>query len=204
MKHLNKITSLALIFLITSAYTQKVESISEEETFLNWYFQNYLLKSKNDPPILYTDAIHTGSLTAIKDDIIKDTLVDLKNSYANNEFKECLILTKSEKLYINDQLDKMTGKSWTENLMKNSQKLNNDSLEILIGKQGLGWLDKYYEKYKTGFYSFSKPIFLRNNTICIFSFDYSCGILCAYGETAIYFKHNGEWSKWLIISDWIS
>jgi hypothetical protein len=62
--------------------------ISEEKVFLNWYFNNYLLKSKNDSPILYVNTQYTGSLTAIKEEIIKDTLVDVKHSYEDNEIKE--------------------------------------------------------------------------------------------------------------------
>lgn len=204
MKHLKKILFLALLFLNVAVYAQKVAHISEEKVFLNWYLSNYLLKLKNDSTILYINTYYTGSLTAIKEEIIKDTLVDVKHSYENNEIKECLILTKSEKLYISEQLDKMKGHVWTNDLFKNSKMLNSGSLHRLIGKQGLGWHDKYYKRYKTGFYSFSKPIFIRNNTICIFSYSYNCGILCAYGETAIYIKDNGAWSKWLVISDWIS
>ncbi len=204
MKHLKKILLIAAFVVYTAAHAQKAEFISEEKTFLSWYFQNYLLKSKNDQPILYTNAIYTGSLTAIKNDIVKDTLVDLKSNDENNELKECLVLTKSEKLYVSNQLDKMVGTRWTTNLPENSKMLNIDRVQTLIGKQGLGWHDKYYKRYKTGFYSFSKPIFIRNNTLCIFSYSYNCGILCAYGETAVYIKDSGVWSKWLILSEWIS
>ena len=49
-----------------------------------------------------------------------------------------------------------------------------------------------------------RAIFIRNNTLCIFSYSYNCGILCAYGETAVYIKDNGVWSKWLVISEWES
>ncbi len=198
MKHLNRIAFVVIVFFNTVAYAQNLEDPSEEQLFLNWFFQNYQPNFKNDPLILYTDAIHTGSLKSIKESFSRDTLRSLRNG-----LKELLVLTTSEKLYINNQLDKMTGRIWHENLLKNSQMISLDSIQTFFEKQGPGWTG-YYKKYTTGFYSFSKPIFLRNNTICIFDYSYYCGSLCANGETGVYFKHNGKWSKWLTISTWIS
>jgi hypothetical protein len=180
-----KTAFLVVAFLLsTVVYAQKTTPVSEEKTFLSWYYQNFLHSTKHISPILYLDSIYNWG---IKNDVARDTLLDIYKNYKGNKSKDYLIISKSERLYINNQLNEMSGKIWTENLFKNSQ-----------------MLDNYQKKNKTGFYSFSKPIFLRHNTYCIFSLYYYCGKLCAHGETSIYIKRNGAWSKWLLISEWES
>lgn len=193
-----KNTFLVLVLFTKLTYAQKVENVIEEQVFLNWYYQNHLVKSKNDNPILYLDKIYTGDL---KDDLARDTLIDIYADYKKRDIKEFLVLTKSERQYINNQIDEMTGKKWPEKLFKNSRMLNKDSLKTLYDSLGRRTDNN---NYNTGHYGFSKPIFFRNNTLCIFRMYYYCGVLCAHGETVIYIKENRTWTKWLSITEWIS
>jgi hypothetical protein len=47
----------------------------------------------------------------------------------------------------------------------------------------------------TRLYEFSFPIFLRNYSICIFYYQYSCGNWCGLGKLALYKKNKKKWSR---------
>ena len=111
-----------------------------------------------------------------------------------------LIFTPAEKLHIREQVKIMSGevKLWKEkDFGENSILLNLDSLRTLIGPRGLGWPD-YKKKYSSGYFTFSKPIFLRNDTICIFYCSFSSG----GAELSVFENYSGQWIRLSRIADW--
>lgn len=108
---------------------------------------------------------------------------------------DSLILSQKEIEFIVGSLVKPT--IWKNNLFPNSIAVQN----ITEAKQKMYDL-KMLKKDIEGiyFFSFSKPIFIRNNTICLFSIATLCGGSCGGFETYFLRKINGKWSKWMIVS----
>lgn len=137
--------------------------------------------------------MHQYDLNYLKAAILKDTL---NNSFffGKKEKGKQLILTNNEKKYLLRKIDEQQGFVWPDNLFQNIQKSN------LEEKNPTSKLKNSFQKI----YSFSKPIFIRNHTICIFYYGYYCGGECGKGIIEIYHKVNDKWTTWISIVQWIS
>ncbi|MXV49950.1 hypothetical protein GS399_03125 [Pedobacter sp. HMF7647] len=184
--------------LSSQVWAQNKLKAGKEQQFISQYLNVSENTVNEKKEILYADALYNGEVTAFAVAVKKDTLFDFakKNKY--------LILTKSEKEDIQTELAKISEQRWPDGIIQHSSKLSLDSLKGIIGPQGLGWNDNYYKKYKTGFYTLSKPVFIRNETICFFYAGYHCGNLCGHGSVAVYLFNKGKWEKWLVLEEWRS
>ncbi|HTE01988.1 MAG TPA: hypothetical protein VK668_22020 [Mucilaginibacter sp.] len=116
------------------------------------------------------------------------------------------VITKKERAHINKELNTMRSFAWKAGLLDSSILISEDTLKKVFSKKNgspsANW--KYFHThYGDGYYYFSKPIFLRNNTICIFRFGYWCDwTLCGHGHLAIYEKKGGKWVAWYPLKAW--
>lgn len=62
------------------------------------------------------------------------------------------------------------------------------------------YVDQRSERVKI--YTFSKPLFFRDNTLCAFYCGYTDGELSGGGDFMLYRKEGKEWKKWLILFWW--
>ncbi|MNY21558.1 hypothetical protein D3C86_1551150 [compost metagenome] len=151
---------------------------------------------KNLEPIVYTDAISTGVMKEFREAFSHDTLI-------NNQSQPMLVLSKAEKNLIHSEIDKLNQKFVNKELLKKSHFIPNGKLDLILKDPISGW-SGFNKKYGKGYYSFSKPIFIRDSSICIFFSNFTCGMLCAQGELSVYKKSGGQWVKWFTLSDFIS
>jgi len=49
-------------------------------------------------------------------------------------------------------------------------------------------------------FTFAKPVYIRDNTVCLVAFGAMCGSDCGRTETSFYRRENNEWTKWIIVS----
>lgn len=138
--------------------------------------------------------IYTSSVT---DETIKEITAALKpdmiysNIYILGKVSDSIMFSKEEKSYINNQIEILKSNKWTSGLVENSTFIDSAALKkIIIGVDG--WKN-FHKHYGTFIYRFSKPIFLRNNTMCIFYFGYFCDGLCGYKNLSIYSKKGDQW-----------
>ncbi|HEY0897730.1 MAG TPA: hypothetical protein VGD90_00290 [Sphingobacteriaceae bacterium] len=176
-----------------SAIAQK--NSKKDQQFIDWALSNWKSDSWKTKQVLYKDGMEKHQLRWFEGEIFKeDTLRNRVGRLSSEKLKDFLVLTNQEKSQVKRELELMNQQLWPKGLFKNSIMLDRDSLGYL--SKPLGYL-KYGKKYKTGFYTFSKPIFLRNNTICILFLDYWCSGLCGDTDISVYKKENGRWKKWL-------
>lgn len=123
-------------------------------------------------------------------DCIKELLAD-STTYTNDE----LIFIKSR---INPSLAK-----WTKELFPNIKIVSSDTIDSIF-KDNSKWWEYYYEHIGRSFNSFSFPIFLRNDTYCLFYSDHHCGGLCGGGRLTLYKKENNKWTEVKSYCNWIS
>jgi hypothetical protein len=117
---------------------------------------------------------------------------------------DSLVITTKERQYITTQIDKMGSSVWGKNELANFKMITADTVNaIFANRKRDGWA----EMQKRGvarIYNFSGPIFLRNDTFCLFYYGYSCGWRCGHGEVAVYKKVNGRWEHWSTLMSWNS
>jgi hypothetical protein len=137
---------------------------------------------------------------------------------------DSLVLSDAEITYANDQIANMRNYKWKSNLLPHSKLLLADSLSALqrrwsdlrrkpladlSKKEREKWMNKLFEKSDkefTAFHKFSAPIFLRNDTYCLFYYGNDCintiNWGCNSGNFMVYKKQNGKWKQWGYISHW--
>ncbi|WP_026752492.1 hypothetical protein [Sediminibacterium sp. C3] len=62
----------------------------------------------------------------------------------------------------------------------------------------------FKDRRRKGYYSFSVPIFLKNDTYCLFYSDNHCGYECGEGHLKLYRNEKGKWTEVKTYCKWIS
>ncbi|RYY07184.1 MAG: hypothetical protein EOP43_04020 [Sphingobacteriaceae bacterium] len=143
-------------------------------------------------PQVYYNQLHNFDFKQIKEVLSKDTIYSSFSQGQQKSDKQ-LILTELEKKVINKEIDSQIDFKWEANLFEGSK---------MIEKDRTTFADVM--KMNTSIYSFSKPIFIRNDSICIVYNQYTCGIECGQGTINIYRKVNNKWMEWIFLIQWIS
>ncbi|MBS1641613.1 MAG: hypothetical protein JST94_01135 [Bacteroidetes bacterium] len=198
MKQFLILTILTIALTNLKAQTLKNKS---KEFIIDFYKQ----KSNSTIPFLFTKGINQYEKKELAKAFERnDTLK--KWSRIDNKLVviDSLILTKNEKQYIIDELGRQTDTSlWNEINIPNSLTISQDTITAIFKDRTRGW-NYFYKTYGRSFNSFTIPIFFRNNELCAFYYDNSCGRLCGEGVFAIYKRENGNWIMWFRIYEWVS
>ena len=190
------ILSIFFMTLSVSIYSQENSSVKK---FLNDYFENF------DKRILYSDNVENNYIDqlvkAISNNPIK--LYKIYTSENDSPTNDKLFLTDQEKGYITKELNSQRGILWTDNLLKDSKVIARDTITTIFFKSVKGW--NYFNKsYGEIYYSFTKPIMIRDNSLCFFYIAFYKEISFAGGEFSVYKIVNGKWKYFMTIWDWTS
>jgi len=114
-----------------------------------------------------------------------------------------IVLTKNEKNVIIESLRSMKPDSAHVDFYINREITSSDTIDALLQNPKKGW--SYFRKrYRGIYYSATKPIFLRNNTLCLFYYSHNCGQECGDGDFSIYRKTLFGWERYISFHYWIS
>ncbi len=157
--------------------------------------------------IVYVDTVNANSSVPerLKERLQKGTVTDKRQGNS-------ITLTKNEQDYLLSQLGQQT--VWSDNLFPNSKRIHSDSMwthlrqinaqRVLSLNQAALQKDSVTIKnlrYDYPYvFTFAKPIYIRDNTVCLIAFGAMCGGDCGQTETSFYKKENNEWIKWIIVS----
>ena len=152
---------------------------SEAENFVTAFF-----KSKKIEKIYYTEKIWPSYLPRIEEALKKTTLQvwDTRFPKLIDEIPISIVLTKKEMDYVYKEIEENNIKGWAKGKLENSEFIASENAE------------KHY-----GIYCFSKPVFFRNNTICIFYYEGN-----EFGSLVTYLKINGEWKYYSSFFQWVN
>lgn len=185
----------------------KAQSTTPIDNFVRWFFQSekgwpFATAKVDSTKLYYADGLNNNTLQFIENTIVaKDTLYSIWE--ADPEQNKYIVLDASEKRIINQELGKMQGKKlWSQKLFDNAQPLDRKMIDNIFCNI-IGQFE-FFRNYPNGFYEFSRPIFLRNESICIFYCSLNCGSLCLDSNLLIFIKKDGKWEKWMTISKVIS
>lgn len=92
---------------------------------------------------------------------------------------------------------------WNNELLPEVKIVSSDTVSMIFKDRSKNW--RYFNKHiGRGFYTFSMPIFFRNETYCLFYSVYNCGNLCGEGHLILYRKENNKWVALKTYCNWIS
>ena len=157
--------------------------------------------------IVYVDSVNANKSVPerLKDVFQKGTVTDIRQGNS-------ITLTKAEQNYLLSQLGQQV--FWSDNLFANSKRINTDSMWTFLRQmnvqralslnQAVSQKDtvtimnlRYDNPYV---FIFAKPIYIRNNTVCLIAFSAMCGSSCGQTEVSFYKNENNEWTKWIMVS----
>lgn len=146
---------------------------------------------------------------------ISEKLADRKFRGITKQTKHNTItLSIEERRYLRQQIEENRGFTWNDSLIANSRRIMSDSVMKIISEQFRIYREKIniallnqdtialnrIVAKKPWVYGFSKPIYLRDDTICLLYHlafgDYDSG----YDEVSFYKKENNLWTKWIVIT----
>lgn len=156
--------------------------------------------------IVYTDTTISisSNLERFKEIFSYSTVTDKRHG-------KSITLTKDEQNLILSNIGKQV--VWNERLFPNSIRIPKDSIWVVLERlksdrkvafnNAKSYRDTVAMKELLGdpyVFTFNKPVYLRNNTLCFLTFTALCGTECGQSEMSFYKKESGEWRKWLVIS----
>jgi hypothetical protein len=165
----------------------------------------YKGRNNSSQPFLYIKGINPYE----KNEIIQalqrsDTLKNWRRIDNKLKVFDSLILTTKEKQFIISELQNQIDTSlWNEMDIPNSLTIPQDSITAIFKDRKRSW-DYFHKIYGSSFNSFTIPVFFRNNQLCAFYYEYSCGGLCGEGVFAIYRREKNQWIRWFTIYEWVS
>ena len=107
---------------------------------------------------------------------------------------DSIIFSHNEVEEIKRQMILYKDSNWTRNLFPNSHVLNRNQIDDFIKRVDKSKLT-LEEKLSKNVFTFSQPIFLRKNSICIITIEED-SILEKSGGTWIYVHKSGSWIKY--------
>jgi hypothetical protein len=152
---------------------------------------------KNDRYKQETKKILSDILAEIDIDS-KTLLADSTTTYSLKDGIETIFndsihdFSEEEKLFIKNEIENPVVFKWTTEYAENIRLITNRECENIFKDHKNGW-NKFRTIYGERIVDVSKPIFIRNYSICILSYSVSEDYLGGYGYTACYRIVDGKW-----------
>lgn len=189
-----------IFFTFTSSgqlsYNQKVKLFTDSIFAKAHRFNNNLIVASTVDSSMYTNIWNT----------LKEGVFLKRVTYDNGKtiIVDTFQLSVEELNQIDTFLRTQSKTSWTEEFINNAIILHKDTVNKIYSTHA-GEIDSYLAKTygDRRIFFLSKPIFLRNDTICIFEDDMDCGFLCGGGNLTIYRKVKDRWNRYMTLSEWV-
>lgn len=137
-------------------------------------------------------------INEIKNEQLADTNFILVSNPFSFEYNNCIsTLLMDSSTFSNDELtfikDKQypTLSKWTKELFTTIKIISEDTLNSIF-KDNSKWWNFFHKNVGQSFNTFSVPIFLRNDTYCLFYSDNHCGGECGDGRLILYKKERNK------------
>lgn len=145
-------------------------------------------------PIKLLSSIHDYWLKEIKNLIKKRRFIKRMEDENHKDVSDTIKLSNSDIKLIGKKLRQLRKFQWT---VENFSKINLRNLTIISQETSRSDSMQYSIKYRI-----IPPIYFKNHTYCIFSYDYACGGLCGHGTVVVYKKTANGWKKWDHLTMW--
>lgn len=122
----------------------------------------------------------------------------------NTSAPNTITLSKSEIDFIMSELTSANKtQNWSKGLIRNSQLLTKTEIDSIYLDKAKGY--PYFQKqYGNVLNTISKPVFLKNNTVCVFYLGSSGAALSGGGGFQLYVLDKGVWKSYRMLTMWVS
>ncbi|OYU84078.1 MAG: hypothetical protein CFE24_08570 [Flavobacterium sp. BFFFF2] len=153
--------------------TKSKKYMAETTEFIKWFRRN-----------------DTTKLVLVKESASWNEI--LKNN--TNLVADSTVFSKKEIELIKSQLALIPFLQWNDMILKNSTIVTKQEIDQFFEQSNFDAYEDIKQKFGSGFMNFSAPIFIRNDTYCIFYNDYHFGWTCGGGSLSLYKKEHGSWT----------
>ena len=116
---------------------------------------------------------------------------------------DSLFFTNQELEIVFNKIMSSNDTHWAKNSILNGKYIPRKKIDKIFNEPSKGW-DYFHKIYGKDLFSFSKPVFIRNNSVCFFYESNGNGNLGGSGSFDIYIKQNGKWIFFNSLRMWIS
>ncbi|HEY9005907.1 MAG TPA: hypothetical protein VIM75_07225 [Ohtaekwangia sp.] len=167
---------------------------SPSEIFLDDFFDEEIFNKEGIVCLTYS---YTGDdlVDHLDNRFLGDTLIGTLGS-------PFIVLTRDEKNMIINTLHSIKPDSSHVGFYIDGEFSSSDTINALLQNPKKGW--PYFKKrYRGIYYNAAEPIFLRDNTLCVFMYRRLCGE-CSHADLSIYRKTLFGWKRYVSIYGWKS
>jgi hypothetical protein len=152
--------------------------------------------------IAFIKQVKSSELTNSKFILVSDAVSLNSNDCLQNALADKQFYSSSEKQLIENRAASWQYQ-WKKTDFSVSKLVKQDTINLIFKTHSKRW--DYFNKYVgRDFNEFSLPIFIRNDTYCLFYSANYCGNLCGGGSLVLYKKEKGNWIPVKSYCDWES
>jgi len=189
-----KYAILILLFLFSSnAFSQVDQFELVENVYRQWRRYTF---NKNDvcDKFYFKDSIDSYVIDSVKYAISNKCTFYRIEYLDSKQSRDSIKFDLKETTFILEQFEELNNNKWQENIFENSKKIfpyQIDSMYSVIKDLDI----EPIKKLCYNVYTFSRPIYLRNNTICLFYFE-ERSYVAIEGEFWIFKLQRNKWTKY--------
>lgn len=180
---MEKLTMKQLLLLLLLSLSGPAQDKETTE-----FFRQY--GKGHDTIYFMNEAVSEHHINEMKKMVAKGYLTGTTNPLPKTKPKDPPVtLTAKEKQFLLAELDREATANRRQYLSANRNYI---------------FIEKFDHKKHKCYSGYSKPIFFRNNTLCLIYTEGICGPLNGGGGWKVYRKEKGTWKQWLTMTGWIS
>ena len=162
-----------------------VAASAQEDSTLMEFLENVIKRKSDSSMICYTSKLHPG----MYDFMMEKILIKRKIRDISKLNKDKFILTSQEIKLLKSDMTEAKEQTWKEDLFLKSKRIQADSIQsFLVSDQN------------KELFIFSKPSFIRNNTVAFFYVVHlCCGGIYGPVDLSFYKKETSGWKRWIRI-----
>jgi hypothetical protein len=200
MKQLFLLMSFMFCCLLLSAQVNDGEYSKQANDFLEWRFK--LVRQ----PLVFAECLDTSTFNYLKQFLTKDSFYR-RITYDGEKtiVIDTLCFNKTERRFIDSLFSDRKNFEWINSPVINSAIISSKTVDSLYKKPShvSEYLNQYYHANR--FLYTSKPIFLKNYTLCILYDASAAGRPFGDGSTLIVFKKiNNTWKVFWVLEESVS
>jgi|GEM_PF-1009887 len=164
---------------------------------MNHVYEDWLdrrgYKGSDCPTMYYKESIDTEIIESTIQILSEKKTFSISELYMG-ENKQALTITPSEQTYLISELHKLKDFKWPSKMFPNSVNVTINEIRMVFASTS-----KYPEPKSAMcsiIYGFSKPIFIRNNTICLYLSQEQYGESNSQSTFSFYKKDGAEWEEY--------
>ncbi|RPD45185.1 hypothetical protein [Paracnuella aquatica] len=194
---MTRLSTFLIAFLLISnrAWTQLAKQA-------NRFMTDFVATEPLKLPLYYREELPKHNLGDIIKALASTKIYGFNYKDDSGPFNDSLTLTEKERSFLQQQFNQQSGKIWTKPHFRNWHLVSEDSLKHYHEVDQYFWFSP--DRLGGRLYTFSKPVFFRNDSMCLFYWGYWCGTRCGEGQLALYQKQDGKWKYRFSLFMWES